>query len=89
VGHTVHEFVQARKGIEPVHVLGAVLLGLEDEYAVLRNAAVVQAQQALLDVVGRLEAGMSKRRWIALDTLLTFCPPAPCARMAVTVTSDS
>ena len=32
---------------------------------------------------------MSKRRWIALDTLLTFWPPAPWARMAVISTSDS
>jgi hypothetical protein len=32
---------------------------------------------------------MSKRKWMALDTLLTFCPPAPWARTAVTVTSDS
>ena len=32
---------------------------------------------------------MSKRRWIALETLLTFWPPAPCARMAVISTSDS
>src|SRR5438132_5405933 len=32
---------------------------------------------------------MSKRRCTAFDTLLTFCPPAPCARTAVSSTSDS
>src|SRR5690606_28657332 len=26
---------------------------------------------------------MSKRSWIAFDTLLTFWPPGPCARIAV------
>src|SRR6186713_962229 len=26
---------------------------------------------------------MSKRKCSAVDTLLTFCPPAPCARIAV------
>src|SRR5450759_4150959 len=26
---------------------------------------------------------MSKRRWMALETLFTFCPPAPWARMAL------
>src|SRR5687768_1066549 len=31
---------------------------------------------------------MSKRRCTALDTLLTFCPPAPCARTAVKLTSS-
>src|SRR5436305_570556 len=32
---------------------------------------------------------MSKRRCTAFDTLLTFWPPAPCARTAVSSTSDS
>src|SRR5262245_1371541 len=32
---------------------------------------------------GREEARMSKRSCTAFDTLLTFCPPAPCARIAV------
>jgi hypothetical protein len=30
----------------------------------------------------------SKRRWMALATLLTFWPPAPCARTAVHSTSS-
>jgi hypothetical protein len=30
---------------------------------------------------------MSKRRWMALDTLFTFWPPAPWARMGVKVIS--
>ncbi len=38
---------------------------------------------------GSEEAATSKRRWIALDTLLTFWPPAPWARTAVSSTSDS
>jgi AcrR family transcriptional regulator len=38
---------------------------------------------------GKDDARMSKRRCTALDTLLTFCPPAPWARMAVISTSDS
>ena len=32
---------------------------------------------------GSDEARTSKRRCTALETLLTFCPPAPCARTAV------
>jgi len=32
---------------------------------------------------------MSKRRCNALDTLLTFCPPAPWARIAVNSISAS
>ena len=31
---------------------------------------------------GRDEPAMSKRRWIALETLFTFCPPAPAERTA-------
>src|SRR5690242_1385597 len=38
---------------------------------------------------GSDERRMSKRRCTAFDTLLTFCPPAPCARTAVSSTSDS
>ncbi len=38
---------------------------------------------------GSDDAGTSKRRCTALDTLLTFCPPAPCARTAVNVTSSA
>ena len=36
---------------------------------------------------GSDDARMSNRRCTALDTLFTFCPPAPCARMAVNSTS--
>src|SRR6218665_1845903 len=36
---------------------------------------------------GNEEAATSQRRCIALDTLLTFCPPGPCARTAVISTS--
>ena len=35
---------------------------------------------------GNDEAATSKRRWIALDTLLTFWPPAPAERTAVSST---
>src|SRR6185503_16923354 len=38
---------------------------------------------------GREDAAMSKRRCTALDTLLTFWPPAPVARTAVISTCDS
>ena len=38
---------------------------------------------------GRLDAPMSKRRCIALETLLTCCPPAPCDLIADSFTSDS
>jgi hypothetical protein len=31
---------------------------------------------------------MSKRRWAALATLLTFWPPGPCARIALISTSS-
>src|SRR5690606_38574199 len=38
---------------------------------------------------GKDEAPMSKRRWMAELTLLTFCPPAPWARMACNSISSS
>ena len=38
---------------------------------------------------GSEEARMSKRRWTAFETLLTFWPPAPWARTAVSSTSAS
>ena len=38
---------------------------------------------------GSDEARISKRRCIAVDTLLTFCPPAPRARMAEISISSS
>ena len=38
---------------------------------------------------GREDLFISKRRWTALDTLLTFCPPAPWARIGVISTSWS
>src|SRR5437899_351523 len=42
-----------------------------------------------LTTSGRDEARISNRRWTALLTLLTFWPPAPCARMASISTSLS
>ena len=47
------------------------------------------ASSRALTASGSDEAATSKRRWIALDTLLTFCPPAPWARTALISTSDS
>ncbi len=47
------------------------------------------ASRRSLTASGSDDARMSKRRCTALDTLLTFCPPAPCARTAVSSTSDS
>ena len=35
-----------------------------------------------LTVSGRLEDLMSNLRWMAVETLLTFCPPGPLARIA-------
>src|SRR6187402_1745887 len=37
---------------------------------------------------GRDAAWTSKRRWTAFETLLTFCPPAPWARIEVSATSS-
>src|SRR5580765_1730153 len=47
------------------------------------------ASSRALTASGSDEAATSKRRWIALDTLLTFCPPAPWARTALISTSAS
>lgn len=52
-GHAVDDFLQPGQRVAAVHVLGAVLLGLENEHAVLRDAAVVQAQQTLLHTLGQ------------------------------------
>src|SRR5215470_2286994 len=49
--------------------------------AVIRRS--LRAQSRSLIGSGSDDARMSKRRCTALDTLLTFCPPAPCARTAV------
>src|SRR5437899_2433092 len=48
-----------------------------------------QRNRRSLRLSGSDERRMSKRRCTAFDTLLTFCPPAPCARTAVSSTSDS
>ncbi len=47
------------------------------------------ASSLFLHSSGRDDAAISKRRCIALLTLLTFCPPAPCARIAENSTSCS
>ena len=84
-----HQVLQAAQRLGAVHVLAARGLGLDDDDAVGRDALVAQREQALLDASGSDEARMSKRRCTALETLLTFCPPAPCARIALNSTSDS
>src|SRR5258706_1795646 len=48
-----------------------------------------RANRRAFTACGSEDAAMSKRRCTALDTLLTFCPPAPAARTAVISTSDS
>src|SRR5436190_7599131 len=48
-----------------------------------------QRKRRSLRSSGREERRMSKRRCTASDTLLTFWPPAPCARTALISTSDS
>src|SRR5471032_2554972 len=45
-----------------------------------------RASRRSLICSGSEELTMSKRRCTALDTLLTFCPPGPCARMALNST---
>src|SRR5512137_375806 len=40
------------------------------------------ARRRVLTASGSDDATMSKRRCSAVDTLFTFWPPAPCARMA-------
>ena len=49
----------------------------------------LEAKNLCLSAGGRLEAPISNRRCIALETLLTCCPPAPCDLIAVSFTSDS
>src|SRR5271165_828454 len=49
--------------------------------AVMRRS--LRAQRRALIGSGSDEARTSKRRCTALETLFTFCPPAPCARTAV------
>src|SRR6185437_15369951 len=43
----------------------------------------LRANRRALMTSGKEDAVMSKRKRTAFDTLLTFCPPAPCARMAL------
>lgn len=47
------------------------------------------AMSRSLTAFGSDDCGTLNRRWMAVDTLLTFCPPAPCARIAETSTSRS
>ncbi len=66
-----------------VLVLAAVALRLDDDDAVGGDSLVVARERAAPSP--RREAtthATSKRRWSAVETLLTFCPPARCARIA-------
>lgn len=49
--HAVDDCLQARDGIGAVHLLAAVLLGLEHQHALLRDAAVAQREQPFLQVL--------------------------------------
>ena len=46
-------------------------------------------EEVVFTASGSEEAWTLKRRWTALETLLTFWPPAPCARTAVISSSLS
>ena len=43
----IYDFLQPGKGVAAVHLLGAVLLGFQYQYARLGDAAVVQRQEPL------------------------------------------
>ena len=65
-------------------------LRLDDDDALVAEAPVGAARAgAPSPRRAATSATTSKRRWIALETLLTFWPPAPCARTAVISTSAS
>jgi len=54
---------------------------------VIRASALARSRS--FTAVGKAEAAMLKRMCTALDTLFTFWPPGPWARMALNSTSDS
>ena len=90
LGHdrnAVYQFLQAPQCLGAVLFQAAIFLRLDDDDAVLADALVSQAEQARAQGSGSADAPMSKRRCTALETLLTFWPPAPWARMALNSTS--
>ena len=52
-GHGLHQCVQARQRVGAVHLLAAVVLRLDDDHAVARDARVGQREQARLHGVGQ------------------------------------
>ena len=77
------ELGEPRQRVGAVLLLAPIALRLDDHHAIGRDPLVAKASKRALMASGSEDAAMSKRRCIAVDTLLTFCPPAPCARIAV------
>ena len=76
--------MQPVDGILPVQFLATVLLGLDDDHAAIGDTLVIQCQKPFFDDFREGDdARISKRKCTALDTLLTFCPPEPWARIAL------
>ena len=65
------------------------LLGSRDQRITREGVLVIKSQQHRSLERNREEARMSKRRCTAEETLLTFWPPAPCARIALISISAS
>jgi len=87
-GRPVDQPLQPRQSIGAILVKAAVrcALMMTTPSAVIRRSLC--ASRRALTVSGSVEPRTSKRRCTAFETLLTFCPPAPCARTAVSSTSS-
>jgi len=82
-GGAPYERLKPVERLGPVFLLAAVLLGLDDDHPSRVMRWSFSFNRRSLMRPGSDEARMSKRRWTAVATLLTFWPPAPWARTAL------
>jgi hypothetical protein len=76
------ELLQPRERVGAILVLASIALGLDDDDAFGGDPLVIAREKSRFDGFGKrrgvnVEAQMQRR-----GTLLTFWPPAPCARTA-------
>ena len=69
--------MQSHKGVQPVHLLGAMLLRLDHQYTSAGDAAVMQGQQPLLDSIGQGRGRNVKAQVNGAGDLVDVLPPCP------------
>ncbi len=89
LGGAENQLDQTLQRIGAVGFLRAVLLSLDNQHAIAGDAAVTQCQQPLLVELGQGRGRNVEAQVHSAGDLVDICPPAPCARMAVSSISAS